>query len=436
MAMCALSLGDNVFVLPTVLLLGVVVSACLLCMPRSAPSVWWPITLVISVLSMVLALVPLWLFIPTVITSTWSPLLLAIYFAAAVLAGLVPWRHGWTYSAFMAVHVLLVGLVMQDLPVIADVQVLLEGGVDALLHGQDPYDITVPAVYEAKLDWIYGPGVLVDGRITYGYPYLPVPLLFVVPAFLLGDVRVALVLAMVATSWLIKRLAGDQLGRLCAVLVLILPVSWAMQLSYWVEPVLLLWVALMAFSMSRGRFAVAVWFGFFLASKQFAVVHLPYLWMLMRVHGRRAVWGALAVPAALCLVFLIWDPAAFWHSAVEFHLRQPYRYDTVTLTPALERLLGSSPDFLFGPYGLILGGLLSMFIAWRCLPSGSVMSAGIGLSLAVTVLFSKQGHPNYWGLIGGALLVAVASWSEIPFQDSGRSNSAASDNAEPIRTRR
>lgn len=433
-ALSAVNLGDEVFFLPLAIFVSTVVCIAMLCM-RTHVEVWWVYGAVVAVALLGMGFGQFWMYARSHLDETWQPALVAAYAVLGCVAGLARWRHRWTYVVFLAVHVVLVALLLRSVPVVSDVQALLDGGAAALLRGENPYAITVPGVYGPEHDWNYGPGVLVDGQIMFGYPYLPLPLLAILPAYVIGDVRIALVLALVVTSVLIRHLATDRLGRLAAVLVLVMPVSWAMSLSYWVEPLLLLTVALAAHGMARGRSSAAVWFGCFLASKQFAIVHLPYLWMLVRAHGRRAAVVALAVPAALCLVFLLWDAGAFWHSAVDFHLRQPYRPDTVTLTPALERLLGGSPDFLFGAYGLVLGGGVSALISWRCRPSAATLASGVGLSLAVAVLFSKQGHANYWGLIGGALLIAVATWSESPRQAEVRWHTPGSDVAEPLRTR-
>ena len=411
LSLCAVGLRDEVFALPVALLVSVTTCVAVMC-GRLNVRVWWVYGRVVALAFLGVAFAQVWLFTHLHLDGPWITALLAGYALLGCTVALTQWRGRWCYGAFLVVHVLLVLVLIRNVSVVADVQALLDGGSAALLRGDDPYAITVPGVYGPEHDWIYGPGVLVDDRIMYGYPYLPVPLLFVLPAYVLGDVRLALVLASVLASLLIRYVANDPLGRLAAVLILVMPVSWAMHLKYWVEPVLVLVVAACAVQMHRGRGGALLWFGCFLASKQYAIVHLPYLWLLVRAYGRRAALVALAVPAVLCLVFLVWDPGAFWHSAVEFHLRQPYRYDTVTLTPALERLLGSSPDFLFGPYGLVLGGLVSALISWRCQPRAATLAAGIGLSLAVAVLFSKQGHPNYWGLIGGSLLIAVATSSE------------------------
>ena len=403
LALCSLAIGENVVLLPAALLVSVLVCLGLL-VTGCEPDVPASCGVFVVACVLVVAYIQFLNF-----AGGWVPLLLVAYAGLGLAACLSRRLPRATLAAFLALHLVLVALLLTTLPMVSDVQALMDGAASALVRGVDPYAITVPGVYGPDHDWVYGPGVLRDGRIQYGYPYLPVPLLVVLPAYLLGDIRLALVAATVLTSWIIATLATDRLGRVAAVMVLVMPVGWAVQINYWVEPVLLLAVALTSAALVRRTSAAALWFGCFLASKQYAIIHLPLLWMLARRSGKRGVLTALAVPLVLCSAFFLWDPSAFWHSAVEFHLRQPYRPDTVTLTPLLERLFGNSPDVLFGPYGLVLGSGVSALISWRCRPSPATFSAGIGLSLAVAVLFSKQGHANYWGLIGGALLIAVAT---------------------------
>lgn len=98
-------------------------------------------------------------------------------------------RHRWSYVAFLAPHPFLVAVFLNGVPVMSNIRTLVEGGAEALVNGVFSYGIKVLAAYERLLDWTQSPSVLVDGRITYGYPYPPVPLL--------GEIRLAHVLAMV-----------------------------------------------------------------------------------------------------------------------------------------------------------------------------------------------------------------------------------------------
>ena len=70
-----------------------------------------------------------------------------------------------------------------------------------ILKGTNPYTITFPDVIGAE--W-YGPGVSVNGRLRFGYPYMPLTLLMSLPGYLVaGDVRCSHLAAMVGAAALI-----------------------------------------------------------------------------------------------------------------------------------------------------------------------------------------------------------------------------------------
>src|ERR1019366_6120860 len=55
-------------------------------------------------------------------------------------------------------------------------------GAFAVLHGHNPYSMTFPNIYPPQLaNLLYGHGVVINGRITYGFPHLPVALLVAIP---------------------------------------------------------------------------------------------------------------------------------------------------------------------------------------------------------------------------------------------------------------
>ena len=125
-----------------------------------------------------------------------------------------------------------------------DVQVFLHDGSDALLHGSNPYSMTFPNIFKSpSTELFYGPGVVIDGRITYGFPYLPVSLLVAVPGHLLGDVRYSQLIAMLITALVLRQLASDPIGRAAAVLGVAAPTAIPMLTGAWTEPTL---VALLA----------------------------------------------------------------------------------------------------------------------------------------------------------------------------------------------
>ena len=82
-----------------------------------------------------------------------------------------------------------------------DVLVFQQLGAEGLLHGENPYAIRYPSLYPPGTPF-YGPGVVgADHRLDYGFPYFPLSLLMVVPAYALGgDSRFAHAIAVAATA--------------------------------------------------------------------------------------------------------------------------------------------------------------------------------------------------------------------------------------------
>lgn len=299
---------------------------------------------------------------------------------------------------------------LATIKVVIDVQALLEDGIDAALAGSSPYGITVPNLYdEVDTARFYGPGLVENGRVLFGYPYLPAPLLLDIPAHVLGDVRWMHLLAIVGAGAVAWNLTSDGLGRACAVLVVVNPLSTTVLMAYWVEPVVVLLLALSVWGVARGRGWTGVALGLFFASKQYAVSYVPALWSVARSRGWRTIWVAAAVGGLIVVAFLAWDPGAFVHSVIEVHLLQPFRPESISLLPGLTDLFGPLPDWLLAISPLV-GLVVSLLVAVRAKPGATAFALGVGLSLLVTVLLSKQAHLNYYFPVGAALLLAVITW--------------------------
>jgi hypothetical protein len=112
-----------------------------------------------------------------------------------------------------------------------DVFVFQQSVADGLQHGHNPYAIRLPNIYSGKNSTMfqdpvrfsagtpfYGPGVVDEnGWITYGFPYPPLSLLLVMPAYLLGgDCRFAHVIAMGFSALLMAAARPGRRGALAA----------------------------------------------------------------------------------------------------------------------------------------------------------------------------------------------------------------------------
>ena len=107
---------------------------------------------------------------------------------------------------------------------------------------ENPYAIDFPDPYAAKNLPFYGKGLAVGGRLMFGYPYLPVLLLLVIPAYLAGDIRYAHIAAILIAAVLMHRIATDTIGRLAATLFLFTPWIFKLEELGWTDAFTVLFV--------------------------------------------------------------------------------------------------------------------------------------------------------------------------------------------------
>jgi hypothetical protein len=228
----------------------------------------------------------------------------------AIIASVGPRRRaGFAYVALMVVFAVVALGDIATVMVEIDVQPLLEDGIDAALSGASPYGITIPNMYDAAdTARYYGPGVVENGRVLYGYPYLPVPLLLDIPAHLLGDVRWMHVAALLAAGLLAWTLATDLFGRLASIFLVVNPMSTTVLAAFWVEPVIVFLLTVTIWGMVREKRWAGVPLGLFFASKQYAVSFIPLLWSVASARGWSTVVTAAGVGSVVVGAFLLWDP--------------------------------------------------------------------------------------------------------------------------------
>jgi hypothetical protein len=294
---------------------------------------------------------------------------------------------------------------------VIDVDDFLVGGMDALLRGQSPYAITVPDIYPAEVsNRIYGSGIVQDGRIAYGFAYLPAPLLLDLPAHLLGDpvwMHALVVAGGVCLAW---TLASDRLARAAVVVLAASPSTPVLIANYWVESLMIGFLVLAVWGMQRASaWPVVVGMGILFSTKQYAIYVVPAVWSVARRAGLRVALGGGALAALVVVPVALMDVHAFWRSAVSFQLDLPFRVDAVSFLPAARLVAGDLPPWLYVVLP-VLGLGVSALVAWRTRPGPTAFALGLGLGLLVTVVFSKQSFFNYFAFIGAALLMAGVTW--------------------------
>lgn len=176
-----------------------------------------------------------------------------------------------------------------------DVLMFQARGAEALWHGHNPYSFRYPNVYPPNTPF-YGEGVVdASGHwLTYGFPYPPLSLLMSTLGWIVGDVRIAHALAAAATAGLMFAARPGRISALAAALFILTPLSVFVPSQSWTEPLLALNFSLVMFCACRAeksRLLLPLALGLFLATKQYAVLSLPAVILLVGKGNQRARVG-------------------------------------------------------------------------------------------------------------------------------------------------
>jgi hypothetical protein len=338
----------------------------------------------------------------------WLGLAVAASVAAAPILGGKE-SGWWRLAVLLAVHFLLgLWVIGRAADPFIDVFIMQRDGARALLEGINPYLPIYPNIHGPGSPY-YGPGLVVDGELTIGFPYPPLSLLLVVPAELLaGDPRYAQLVAVELAALVMALIRPGRIGTGAALLYLFTPWTFLMVAGSWTEPLVILTVALVALCAVRAPRFLGIALGLLIAVKQYALLGLPLAVLLLGADARtrwRIGWQAVAVAAALTVPFFLWDPAAFSWSAVGSLAGQAFRPDSLTFLAVLP---GE-----WGPRLSLLGFLLlvpAFFFVWIRAPRSAFgFAAALGFLLLVFFSFSRQGSGNYHFAVIGALCCAIAT---------------------------
>lgn len=228
----------------------------------------------------------------------------------------------------------------------------------ALLHGHNPYTITIPDIYPPNAG-NYPPDLIRHGRVMAGYVYPPLSLLTSTAGYLFGgDFRYA-ELAMLSVSALLLALMTDMSreGLLGAVMILFLPQAFFVITQGWIEPcVLLNFMILLALAYRKPGW-LGVGFGLFLVSKQYVFLSAPLVIMLWprpvsRSFMIRFCIQAFVIGCIINLPFLLWNPHAMLNSIVPRHM---YSFLALSLASGWAHQTGHWPPawLWWGSVGLI-----------------------------------------------------------------------------------
>jgi hypothetical protein len=289
-----------------------------------------------------------------------------------------------------------------------DVCLFQRGAAAALLRGDNPYAITFADPYKDSSRF-YGPGVSVDGRLQFGYPYPPLSLLLVAPAHALGDFRYAHLVAMTLAGALIALARPGRLAFAAAALLLFTPRGFFVLEAGWTEPLAVLLLSATVFVACRSPGSIPVALGALIAVKQYlllVVLVAPLLPRFCRGRWKETFWKTGIVIGAITLPLALWDLPAFVHSTVLLQFRQPFRDDALSYLVPLAHLLGTRPPAWIG---LALAAAAAVMAVRKSPRTPSGFALALALVLLTFFAFNKQAFCNYYHAVIGALCCAAGT---------------------------
>ena len=310
------------------------------------------------------------------------------------------------FALLVAAHLLLTSLIVHlgTAPHI-DVYTFQKDACGNLLRGIDPFGATQADIYNARESLLnYAPGLVVGGRVLEGFQYTPLTLLWALPGYLLGDVRISYIFAVIVSAWILFALRPGYRGLGIVSVLLFSPLTFLVEFWCFTEPLVYVTLCVAIYAAVKKRWWLPIALGLFLASKQYNLLALPLIAYFVGPFQSKAYWKllglSLTLAAATILPFAVWDPRALWHDMILFHLRQPYRLDSLSFAVPL-------------PWIMKVGPLLVLaFVVWAARAgnrSAATFPAAYGVVLLLFFLTSKQAFPNYYFLAGQAFFLAVVA---------------------------
>jgi hypothetical protein len=321
---------------------------------------------------------------------------------AAMLGWVIqPLRKFW-FPALVVAHLVIGTWVIRKTTPEIDVIVFQRDSAAALLNGRNPYAITFADPYTKRNYGYYGDGLAKDGRLLFGFPYLPVSLLWVLPGYLVGDIRFAHLLAVVLSAIIMHRMADDDTGKLAAAAFLFTPLVFHFESMGWTEAIGVLLTVSSVYVWMRKPAASWWLLGLLFAWKQYSALLAPVAWRAM---GARTTLLAALLACVVASPFLIWDSTSFLHAVAELQFRQPWRNDALSFSILLHDLGFPKLPWL----GFLTAGVAVVFVRSRPTKGEFEYLRNCALILLLFFAFSKQAFYNYYFLVIGVLSCALAA---------------------------
>lgn len=357
------------------------------------------------------------------------------YLLATLLAfGFLERERAWRFAVPMGVLLYLwLGWVLicfaAPKPVI-DVYVFQQEAAKTLLHGGNPYAISFDDIYRDTKPAdrpVYGTDLVRDGKVLFGFPYPPLSLYLSTLGYAIaGDYRYAQLVALAGAAVFIAFARPGRWASLIAILLLFAPRSFFVLCRGWTEPFALLCLAATIFCAFRFRKLLPIALGMLLASKQYLVLALPLVPLLVEGPQRwrnsiKLVAQAIGVAALVTAPLALWDSQAFWHSLVTVQKLSPFREDALSYLVWYFHQTGAKPGVLPAFAAAVAAIALGL---WRGERSPAGFAASLALVCLLFISLNKQAFANYYSFAIGALWCALAA---IPVPDPHPLNETAAN---------
>jgi len=289
-----------------------------------------------------------------------------------------------------------------------DVFTVERDSLEALLHKTNPYAITFPDPYGGASPF-FPPGVSVGGRLLFGYVYMPLSLLMLIPGYLFGgDPRYSQLVSVALAAGLVGLARGGTVARAAAALFLFTPRTFFVIDRAWTDPFIVLLLAACLFVATRMPKYLFVPLGLLFCVKQQTFIGAPAVLLFM---PRPIVWRdvlllfvkAGLVAMAITLPFVLWDVHAFRNSAL--NLREVFRTDSLGI-PAHLSQHGVMLSKWTGLFTIVPATALALWRAPRTLAGFAGANAFIHFTLYI---FSTHCFCNEYFTVTGMLFFAVGA---------------------------
>ncbi len=295
-----------------------------------------------------------------------------------------------------------------------DVYLFEQTSSEALLRGQNPYEIKQPNIF-GNMKY-YGPE-LVDsnGNLTIGNPYPPLTIYISAIGYVIaGDIRYSHLVAILISVVLIGSFFKSRTALLAAYILAFSPIFPHVLSMAWNEPIVIMLGVIVAWLALKHPNWKTVAQGLFFASKQYLLFVYPLILLLIPSRSSKQAWiKNMAMPVGIAFLVtaplaIMNFPAFLWNVGLA-QWYQNFRTDALSFAAFYHNLTGNMPS-LFLPF-IVLA--ISLVIVWRyVLRSPAGYCAALTFCLVMFFAFGKQAFANYYFLIIGLLCCTVAVFTE------------------------